>query len=93
MLNSKYQKELVRILTLIKDSDLMEEFLNDLLTPAEFEDLIDRWQIVKQLARGTPQREIAKRLNVSVAKITRGSLELRNKHGGFWKMLESINKV
>lgn len=67
----------------------MDEFMEDLLTPAESEDIVTRWQIVKQLSKGTPQREISTKLGVSIAKITRGSRELRNKKGGFWKMLKT----
>ena len=65
----------------------MDEFLEDILTPVEFEDIITRWQIIKQLSRGVPQREIAKQLGVSIAKITRGSRELKDKKGGFNKVL------
>lgn len=66
----------------------MDEFIEDILTPTELEDIITRWQIIKQLSKGRPQREIAKRLGVSIAKITRGSRELRDKKGGFWKVLK-----
>jgi Trp operon repressor len=49
-----------------------------------------RWQIVKQLACGTPQREIAKNLHVSIATITRGSRELLNKKGGFQQVMKKV---
>jgi TrpR family trp operon transcriptional repressor len=87
-MNRKYRKELINLLTYIKNSKLMDEFMEDLLTPAEFEEIVARWQIVKQLAKGVPQRKIAQKLGVSIAKITRGSRELRNKKGGFWQALK-----
>lgn len=66
----------------------MDGFMEDILTPAEFEDIVTRWQIIKQLSRGVPQRKIAISLGVSIAKITRGSRELLDKNGGFWRVLK-----
>lgn len=63
--------------------------MEDILTPTEFEEIVTRWQIIKQLSKGVPQRKIAKNLKVSITKITRGSRELRDKKGGFWKVLKS----
>ncbi len=57
--------------------------LTDLLTPAEIEDLWLRCEIVRKLLDGVPQREIARELGVSIAKVTRGSLALQNSEGGF----------
>ena len=62
--------------------------MEDLLTPAEFEEIVARWQIIKLLSKGMPQRKIAKYLGVSIAKITRGSRELRDGKGGFNKILK-----
>lgn len=66
----------------------MDSFIKDILTPAEFEEIVTRWQIIKQLAESVPQRSIASRLGVSIAKITRGSRELQDKKGGFRKVIE-----
>ena len=87
-MNLKYRQELINLLTNIKNSKLMSEFIKDILTPTEFEEIIIRWQIIKQLSKGVSQREIAKNLKVSIATITRGSRELRDKKGGFWKILK-----
>ena len=57
-----------------KLSDLFHVFL----TPEEREDLSKRLLIVKELLEGKKtQREMAKDLEVSIAKITRGSNELK----------------
>ena len=85
----KYRQELVQLLAQMRPAALMDAFLQDLLTPVEFDDIAMRWQIVKQLARGVPQREIAKNLGVSIATITRGSRELQDKKGGFRQVLNS----
>ncbi|MDO8483262.1 MAG: Trp family transcriptional regulator [bacterium] len=87
-MDKKYREELMRLLVSIKNPKLMDEFLEDLLTPAEFEDISIRWQIIKLLSKRVPQREIAGNLGVSIAKITRGSRELLNEKGGFWKVLK-----
>ena len=84
-----YAWELVQALSKIaSDKKLLRAFLEDIFTPTEYKEIPVRWQIVKQLAKGISQREIAKNLNVSVATITRGSRELLNKKGGFWQVLK-----
>lgn len=55
----------------------MLEFLKGILTPRELEELITRLQIVKLLKTGLPHQEIARRLKVGVATVTRGSREIK----------------
>ncbi len=71
-----------------KDKKLFINFLKDILTPKEYKMLSMRWQIVKQLAKGISQRQIAENLGVSIATITRGSRELLDKAGGFHYVLD-----
>lgn len=86
-----YARELIAVLQKVsKDKKLLDDFLLDLLTPQEYKELPKRWQIVKLLAKGMPQRQIAKELNVSIATITRGSRELLDLKGGFWKALKKF---
>jgi len=87
-IKKNYKKELMKILIQIDDISLMGKFLADLLTPQEFDDIVSRWQIIKQLDKGIPQRRIAKDLGVSISKITRGSRALQDKKGGFRKVLD-----
>lgn len=83
----KYGRELEKILQkAAKNNKLLHEFLLDLLSPLEYQDLAVRWQIVRQLQKRVPQRKIAKNLRVSVATVSRGSRELLNKKGGFTKI-------
>lgn len=90
MTSHHYKKELLKIFVDINDTKLMEEFLIDILTKSEWEDIILRWQIVKLLSQKVPQRDIAKKLKVSIAKITRGSHELSNERGGFQQILRKM---
>jgi TrpR family transcriptional regulator, trp operon repressor len=86
----EYGRELERTLfRAAKNKALLHEFLYDLLSPAEYKDLAVRWQIVLLLDQGVTQREIADKLKVSVATVTRGSRELMNKKGGFRQLLKT----
>ena len=69
-----------------------KEFFEDILTPAEYKEIGKRWQIVKQLAAGRSQRDVAKNLHTGIATVTRGSRELLNKEGGFQRTLDKISK-
>lgn len=88
MADIKYKKELLGILLKIKNAVFLEKFLEDLLTPQEFKEIIKRWQIVKQLAKGVPQRQVAKNIGVSIATITRGSRVLQSKKSAFRQLLK-----
>ncbi len=84
----EYGEELEELLIKVsKNKKLLKEFLFDLLSPAEYKDLAVRWQIVKLLDKNVSHRDIATKLKVSVATVTRGSRELTNKKGGFKKAL------
>ena len=88
-----YNGELIRLLREIaKEPGMLESFLVDILTPAEYDEIARRWQIVKQLAKETPQRKIAKDLRVGVATITRGARELLDPDGGFIQALKLCKK-
>jgi len=86
------KKELLRIFLEIKKAELLEDFLADLLTPAETKDIVARWQIVKLLNLGLTQREVAKKLKVSISKVERGAREMLNEQGGFKKILKKYEK-
>ena len=64
--------------------------LEDILTPQEIDSLAERWQLVQELAKGTPQREVAEKLSVSISKITRGSRVLQYGRGGFRIFLQRL---
>jgi TrpR family trp operon transcriptional repressor len=61
-----------------KEPKSLSILLDALLTPEEKENLAARYWILKELLRGEKtQRQLAKDLNVSIAKITRGSNALK----------------
>ena len=89
----EYKKELVEVFSkVLGDKKLIAEFLMDILTPAEFEALALRLQIVKKLNKGETHRSVAGDLGLGISTVTRGSRELRNKNGGFHLMLKKLSK-
>ncbi len=89
----EYKHELIEIFLKIHgDKELMTEFMKDILTPAEFEAMALRWQIVKKLNKGETHRSVAGDLGLGISTVTRGSRELRNKSGGFNLILKKLGK-
>jgi len=89
----KYFDELVGVVQKVAlDKRLLKEFLIDILTPRELEEISKRWQIIKMLQSETPHHKIAGELHIGVGTVTRGSREMRNKHGGFQLALAKLRK-
>ena len=70
--------EICSVLCDIRESERMKRFLEEILTPAERNDLALRWQLMEMLSDGIPQRQIASKLGISLCKITRGAKILKN---------------
>ncbi len=70
------------------DPHLVEQFLREILTPAEAQGISSRWELVKRLDAGQSQRGIAAELGLSLCKITRGSRELKKPHSALRAMLD-----
>ena len=81
--------ELCKIIT-TNDPKLVREFCECIFTPAEIKDLVNRWLLVKEIDKGTTQREIARRFGMSLCKITRGSKELSKPDSAFRKVLDTL---
>jgi TrpR-related protein YerC/YecD len=58
-------------------------FFRDLLTMAELTEFANRWQTVKLLLRDESYVNIAKKLNVSTATVTRVARWLKKGRGGY----------
>lgn len=80
--------ELCSIFADMKDEQLLEEFFCCLFTPSERKDIANRWLLVKEIDKGTTQRNIAKMFGMSLCKITRGSKELKKPDSAFRKILD-----
>ncbi len=77
MVRNNELKTLIDLFLGIKNREEMEDFLLGILTPKELEEIPMRLSIVKMLKAGTPQHEIAEKLGVGIATVTRGSKELQ----------------
>ncbi len=86
------ENNLPKILAGISDPGEMEDILVELLTPKEMKDLAMRWQLLKELHRGEPQRAIAERHGISLCKITRGSRILKKKNSAIMRLLQENKK-
>ena len=77
-------KDLIAAMLQVQNQEDMLDLLKGLLTVGELEEIAKRLQIVKLLKAGMSQREIAEKLKVGIATVTRGSKEL--KQGRFSKI-------
>jgi TrpR family trp operon transcriptional repressor len=87
-ITSRALHEIADTLAAIGDAGLIGRFLESLLTPRERDEIAGRWELVKLLDRGESQRHVAKRLGMSLCKITRGSRELKRRDSAFKAMLD-----
>ena len=67
----------MELLQKIDTKEEMYDFLQGILTPKELLELPNRLSIVKMLKKGISQQEIAEKLHVGIATVTRGSKELQ----------------
>lgn len=85
-------KEICKLLAKVNDEQLIYDYFGCLFTPAELKDFANRWCLVKELAAGTTQREIAKKYSMSLCNITRGSREMKKSDSAFKKMLALLEE-
>ena len=77
----------------ITDHEVMRRFFGEIFTPAEIDDFVLRWRLMRMLRMNTPQRRIADELGVSLCKITRGSRVLKNEDAVSRGLLDEITGV
>ncbi len=78
--SEKGDKELdifIQELFKMNSKEKMKDFLEGILTPKELEEIPHRLEIVKMLKRGISQHDVAGKLGVGVATVTRGSREIQ----------------
>ena len=89
MNRNKYKEisEIAGMIACQNNTDDIKNIIIELLTESESETLSKRWRILKMLKSGRTQRDIAKELQVSLCKVTRGSQILKNKKSTVAKYL------
>ena len=80
-------EELTEIFAKETDKKRIRKLMQEILTPAELTDLAKRWFLMKELYNGKAQRKIAKEMEISLCKITRGSKILKDSDSEFRKIL------
>lgn len=86
-MKTKYIDELAQTLVSLENKKVAIAFLKNILTPSELEEIATRLQIAKLLNEGVAQRDVAKKLNVSIGTVSRGSRELKYGESGFKQVL------
>ncbi len=76
MNNSLFGNLIEHFLSLRTEKEL-KTFMSAILTPKELDEIPKRLEIVRLLKRGMSQRQIADKLGVGIATVTRGSRELQ----------------
>jgi len=84
-------KELLKVISSIKDQDELNRFFNDIFTPAELDDISLRWKLLKDLHNGMTQRKISEKYGISLCKITRGSRVLKEEDSVVLKVLNHLS--
>lgn len=90
-MSKKDWKEFLSVCFSIKNEKTFHEFFDFFLTPQEKEALITRYLLTQALLKKEkPQRAIAADLNISIAKITRGSNALKSISSNLRNFLASL---
>ncbi len=74
---NKELNELIKTLLKTDSKEQMQDFLEGILTPKELLEVPNRLAIIKMLKKGISQHEVADKLRVGIATVTRGSKELQ----------------
>ncbi len=84
--------QLFKAICQLKSENEAEKFFRDLLTLPELKEFANRWQIVKLLIQRKPYTEIAQKLQVSTATVTRVAHWLHRGMGGYQLIASRILK-
>ncbi len=77
-MNKNKTNQLIAVFASCKDENELKDLIIGLFTPQEIEEFSTRLEIVRLLKNGIPQREIAEKLGVGIATVSRGARELKN---------------
>lgn len=89
-LNAKEVNKLYDAILSIKDRKECEDFLRDLLTKTELNEVAARWLVARLLNKGTTYVEIEKITGLSSTTVARVHKWLKKSKGGYVAMLNKI---
>lgn len=84
--------DLYKLLSRIQSDKEVKRLLIDLLSPAEIDNIAERWHIMQEIAAGTSHRAIAKAVGTSIAKVSRCARVVWHGNGAIQECLERNNK-
>lgn len=90
-LNSSAVNELVETLFSCESKEDLFEFLEDVATTRELNEMAGRWKAAKLLSKNTPYRKVSELTGLSTATVTRVASWLNNGAGGYKKALAKIH--
>jgi len=85
---SKATKELCEAVLKLKNVKECEDFLRDLMTLHEIEEMARRWQVAKLLEKKVSYLKTAKKAGVSTSTVTRVAHWLKHGRGGYRTALD-----
>ncbi len=81
-------KKLVKTISNFKNETDLLNFLRDLCTLEELEEMSNRWEAVQMLDKKISYREIAEKTGLSTTTVTRIAHWLKHGEGGYQKALK-----
>lgn len=84
-------QNLITAISTLKTPEELTNFLRDIMTIKELEDISQRWQIVLLLDQHIPYLEIAKQVGVSTTTVTRCALWLHHGQNGYKTALSRLH--
>jgi TrpR family transcriptional regulator, trp operon repressor len=75
---AKIDDKMIDAFCQVTDREDMRRLFTEIFTSAELDDLSLRWKLLAELSEGRTQRDISKRLGISLCKITRGARLLKD---------------
>lgn len=81
-------KKLAKALRMLHQEEGMLNFLRDLCTLEELQELSSRWEAAQMIAQGKPYREVAHKTGLSTTTVTRIAHWLHHGEGGYHTALK-----
>lgn len=94
ILQSKEAKDLYKAFLSLKTADECEQFLRDICTLKEIEDMASRLRMAQMLSKEKPEsfRNIAEKVGTSTTTVTRVAHWLRHGRGGYPLVLKRLGR-
>ena len=91
-MSTQSHKDLYELLGSVRNRKDIELLLIDLLSPAEIENIAERWHIMQMVAAGHSHRAIAKSVGTSIAKVSRCARVVQHGNGAVLESLKRMGK-